>query len=221
MADKVNLITLQEPISPASEAYRTLRMNLQYATLDKALRTLLITSPGADEGKSTTLANLGVTLAQIERRVIMVDCDLRRPRLHQLWGLDNQIGFTTMLLEERYLEEPPLQETGVENLRLLPSGQLPPRPADLLGSQRMDQVIERLLQQADMLLFDAPPVMGVTDAVVLATKVDGVLLVVSAGETKREDAQNALARLNAVNARVVGSVLNNAPLDAALSGYYQ
>ncbi len=221
MADKVNLITIQEPLSPASEAYRTLRMNLQYATLDTALRTLLITSPGPDEGKSTTLANLGVTIAQIEKRVILVDCDLRRPRLHQIWGLENQIGFTTMMLEEHYLEEPPLQATPIENLLLLPSGQLPPRPADLLGSQRMDAVVERLLQEADMLLFDAPPVMGVTDAVVLATKVDGVLLVVSAGETKREDAQNALARLNAVNARVVGSVLNNAPLDAALSGYYQ
>ncbi len=219
-ADSVNLITLQEPLSPASEAYRTLRMNLQYATLDKALRSLLITSPGPDEGKSTTLANLGVTMAQIERHVILVDCDLRRPRLHQIWGLDNSVGFTTMMLEDRYLEEPPLQETGVENLRLLASGPLPPRPADLLGSQRMDQVMERLLQEADMLLFDAPPVVGVTDAVVLATKVDAVLLVVSAGETKREDAQNALARLNAVNARVVGSVLNNVPLDATLSGYY-
>lgn len=221
MGDNVDLITLREPLSAAAEAYRTLRMNLQYATLDKALRSLLITSPGPDEGKSTTLANLGVTMAQIERRVILVDCDLRRPRLHQIWGLDNAVGFTTMMLEERYLEEPPLQETGVENLRLLASGQLPPRPADLLGAQRMDQVIERLLQEADILLFDAPPVIGVTDAVVLATKVDAVLLVVSAGETKRDDAQNALARLNAVNARVVGSVLNNVPLDAALSGYYQ
>lgn len=221
MADTVNLITIREPRSPASEAYRTLRMNLQYATLDKALRTLLITSPGPDEGKSTTLANLGVTLAQIERRVILVDCDLRRPRLHQIWGLDNQVGFTTMMLEERYLEEPPLQQTPVENLRLLASGQLPPRPADLLGSQRMDTVVERLLQEADMLLFDAPPVAGVSDAVVLATKVDGVLLVVSAGQTRREEAQGALARLNAVNARLIGSVLNNAPLGAAMSSYYQ
>ncbi len=221
MADNVDLITIQEPLSPASEAYRTLRMNLQYATLDKAFRTLLITSPGPDEGKSTTLANLGVTMAQIERKVIMVDCDLRRPNLHRIWGLENQVGFTTMLLEERYIEEPPLLETSIENLWLLPSGQLPPRPADLLGSQRMDEVIERLLQEADVLLFDAPPVVGVTDAVVLAAKVDAVLLVVSAGETKREDAQTALARLNTVNANVVGSVLNNAPLDAALSSYYQ
>jgi capsular exopolysaccharide synthesis family protein len=221
MSDQVPLITLQQPSSAASEAYRTLRMNLQYATLDSALRSLLVTSPGPDEGKSTTLANLAVTMAQMERRVIMVDCDLRRPHLHQIFGLDNQVGFSTMMLDEEMLKSPPLQSTGVDNLRLLPSGQLPPRPADLLGSQRMEVVIARLLEEADTLLFDAPPVVGVTDAIVLATKVDAVLLVVSAGETKRESAQIAIERLRNVNAHIVGSVLNNAPLSAGFNSYYQ
>ncbi len=220
MSEPINLITLQEPSSPISEAYRTLRMNLQYASLDRALRSLLITSPGPDEGKSTTLSNLAVTMAQVERRVIMVDCDLRRPRLHHIFGVDNAVGFTTMLLDDDMLEHPPLVETGVDNLWLVPSGQLPARPADLLGSQRMDRVMERLLREADMLLFDAPPVLGVTDAVVLATKVDGVLLVVSAGETKRDQAQSAIERLRTVNAHIVGSVLNNAPLEPAFSSYY-
>ncbi len=134
MPDPIKLITLQEPSSAVSEAYRTLRMNLQYATLDRSLRTLLVTSPGPDEGKSTTLSNLAVTMAQVERRVIIVDCDLRRPRLHEIFGLDNKIGFTTMMLDDDMLQHPPLLNTGVDNLRLLPSGQLPPRPADLLGS---------------------------------------------------------------------------------------
>ncbi len=220
MTVQSDLVTIQDPLSPVSEAYRTLRMNLQYASLDEPLRSLLITSPGADEGKSTTLANLAVTMAQIERRVIMVDCDLRRPRLHQFFGMDNKVGFTTMMLEDSVLEDPPLSDTGVDNLRLLPSGQLPPRPSDLLGSQRMDQVVERLLQEADILLFDAPPVVGVTDAIVLATKVDAVLLVISAGQTQRAQAETAISRLGNVNARIVGSVLNNAPLDAAMSAYY-
>ena len=220
MPNPINLVTLQEPSSQISEAYRTLRMNPQYATLDRSLRSLLVTSAGAEEGKSTTLSNLAVTIAQVEQRVIMVDCDLRRPRLHEILGLDNATGFTTMMLDDQMLEHPPLLETGVENLWLLPSGQLPPRPADLLGSQRMDTVVERLLKEADMLLFDAPPVVGVTDAIVLATKVDAVLLVVNAGETKRDQAETAIERLKNVNAHIVGSVLNNAPMTASLSSYY-
>jgi non-specific protein-tyrosine kinase len=221
MVDPIKLVTLQEPSSAVSEAYRTLRMNLQYATLDRSLRALLVTSPGPDEGKSTTLSNLAVTMAQVERRVIIVDCDLRRPRLHEIFGLENKDGFTTMMLDDEMLEHPPLQKTQVDNLWLLTSGQLPPRPADILGSQRMDAVVERLLKECDVVLFDAPPVVGVTDAVVLATKVDAVLLVVSAGETKREEAQSAIERLKNVNAHIVGSVLNNAPMTASLSSYYQ
>jgi len=221
MTEHLGLITIDEPTSPISEAYRTLRMNLQYASLDKELSTLLITSPGPGEGKSTTLANLAVTMAQVEQRVIVVDCDLRRPYLHQLFGLSNEKGLTTMVLEEDALVDPPLQDTPIKGLQVLASGPLPPRPADLLGSQRMEKVIERLLQMTDRVLFDAPPVMAVTDAVVLATKVAGVLLVTSAGDTKRDHAKQAIERLNRVNAHIVGSVLNNAPMDTTLRGYYK
>jgi len=126
-----------------------------------------------------------------------------------------------VMLDDQALSAPPLQDTGVAGLQLLASGPLPPRPADLLGSQRMERVLERLLADADLVILDAPPVMAVTDAVVLATKVDGVLLVVSAGTTKRENAQQAVERLRKVNARIVGSVLNNAPLDATVHGYYR
>ncbi len=220
MTEQPGLITIMDPLAPASEAYRTLRMNLQFASLDHPLRTLLVTSPGPGEGKSTTLANLAVTMAQVERRVIVADCDLRRPYLHQMFGLSNESGLTTMMLDDQALNAPPLQATAVKGLQLLASGPLPPRPADLLGSQRMEQVLKRLLDDADIVILDAPPVVAVTDAVVLSTKVDGVLLVVSAGETKREHARRAIERLRKVNARVLGVVLNNVPLDAALSSYY-
>jgi non-specific protein-tyrosine kinase len=221
MPDEFGLITIEDSLSPASEAYRTLRMNLQFAALDKRLRTLLVTSPASGEGKSTTLANLAVTMAQVDQRVIVVDCDLRRPSLHRFFGLTNESGLTTMMVDDAALANPPLLATATKNLFLLASGPLPPRPADLLGSKRMETVLERLLADADIVLLDAPPVMAVTDAVVLATKVDGVLLVVSAGETKREHAQRAIERLNKVNARVVGAVLNNAVGENVLGGYYK
>ena len=220
MANDYGLATLKEPASPISEAYRTLRMNLQFAALDAKLRSLLVTSPGPGEGKSTTLANLAVTMAQVDQRVIVVDADLRRPYLHQLFGLPADQGLTTMMLEDSALADPPLQDTDVPGLQVLTTGVLPPRPADLLGSRRMELVIDTLTERADLVIFDAPPVMAVTDAIVLASKVSGVLLVVSAGDTKREHAQHAVERLKKVNSRIVGAVLNNAPLDAAFGSYY-
>jgi len=218
MANDLALITLQEPLSPQSEAYRTLRINLQYASLDEALDTLLVTSVGPDEGKTTSLANLAVTLAQAEQRVIVVDCDLRRPQVHQLFGLPNDRGLTTAILDEQALQAPSLQHTGIENLRVLTSGPLPQRPADLLGSRRMATLIETLKEQADMVLFDAPPVMSATDAAMLATQVDAVLLVMSAGQTRREDSLLAIERLQKVKARIIGALLQNAPAIKA-SGY--
>lgn len=220
MANDYGLVTLTAPASPAAESYRTLRMNLQFASLDRKLRSLLVTSAGPAEGKTTTLANLAVTLAQIDQRVILVDADLRRPSLHRLFQTPNEQGLTTMTLEDEALENPPLQFTAVPGLQVLPSGTLPPRPADLLGSRRMEAVLEALMQRADMVLLDAPPVTVVTDAVILATKVDGVLLVVSAGDTKRDHAKQAVERLAKVNANVVGAVLNNASVDTTLQGYY-
>ena len=220
MADSLGLVTITDPSSPASEAFRSLRMNLQFSSLDKPLRSLMVTSPGAGEGKSTTLANLAVTLAQVDQRVIIVDCDLRRPMLHQLFGLSNQTGISTMVLDDQALQQPPYQETAIKGLLLIASGPLPPRPGDLLGSKKMEIILERLLMDADIILLDAPPIMAATDASILATKVDGVLIVVSAGETKREQAQRSVERLRKVNAHIVGSVINNVPLDSSLTGGY-
>jgi len=220
VATDYGLVTLSDPSSQISESYRTLRMNLQFAALDAELRTLLVTSPGAGEGKSTTLANLAVTMAQVDQRVIIVDADLRRPYLHRLFDIPADQGLTTMMLEDAALENPPLYDTEVPGLRVLSTGTLPPRPADLLGSRRMEAVIHALAEHADMVIFDAPPVLAATDAVILSTKVDGVLLVVSAGETKREHAQQAVERLRKVNANVLGAVLNNAAPETALGAYY-
>ena len=221
MSKKLNeLITVSEPRSPISEAYRTLRTNLDFASLDQALKTLVVTSAGVGEGKSTTLANLAVVSAQAGRTVILVDADLRRPTLHQVFDLDNETGLTTAMMDEAALASPPLRATGIDGLSVLTSGPLPPNPADLLGSRRMDQVIAALAELADQVFFDTPPVVAVTDAAVLATKVDGVLLVISAGKTRREYARTAVQRLEQINARLVGTVLTNVQMGAGFKGYY-
>jgi capsular exopolysaccharide synthesis family protein len=215
-----HLITVADPRSPVSEAYRTLRTNLDFSSLDKPIKTMLITSAGPEEGKSTVLANLAVTTAQTGWKVILVDCDLRRPTLHNLFNLKNDVGLTTMVVDDAAMESPPLKDTGVEGLQLVSSGPLPPNPSELLGSRRMEEIIAALLKRADVVLFDAPPVVAVTDAAVLATKVDGVLLVINAGGTKRDYARTAKARLEKVNANLLGAVLNNVKFDVSLHRYY-
>ncbi len=219
MAEQPDLITLTNPRSPATEAYRTLRTNLTFAALDKPIETLVVTSAAPGEGKSTVLANLAVTMAQGERRVILLDADLRRPGLHEIFGIVNDRGLTTMIVEEAVLDDPPLIDVGVDNLWLMPSGPMPPNPADILGSRKMEEVIAVLRARADVVLFDAPPIIAVTDAAVLGTKVDGVLLVVCAGRTRREHAQRARELLERVHVRIVGAVLNDAPRDVTLGGY--
>ena len=213
------LITISNPRSPIAEAYRTLRTNIQFSSLDRPLRTLLVTGTTPEEGKSTTLANLAVIFAQAGHRVVLVDADLRRPSLHKLFGLPNSIGLTSLFIAEAP-DALPLQETGVPNLALLPSGPQPPNPSELLGSQRMEKVIAALREAADYVLFDCPPIIAVTDAAVLGRKVDGVLLVVSAGKTKRDHAARAKLLLEKVNANVLGVVLTNAKLDMRLYQYY-
>jgi len=221
MSDKLNeLVTVTESRSPISEAYRTLRTNLDFAGLDRALKTLVVTSAGVSEGKSTTLANLAVVSAQAGRRVILVDADLRRPMLHQVFGLANDTGLTTMMMDDAALAAPPLRKTAVEGLSILTSGPLPPNPAEVMGSRRMEEIIAALAERADQVLFDTPPVVAVTDAAVLATKVDGVVLVVSAGHTRRDHARTAIQRLQQINARIVGAVLTNVQVDTGLKGYY-
>jgi len=215
-----SLITLSDPRSPAAEAFRTLRTNIYFSSLDRSIHTLLVTSVAPSEGKSTTLANLAVAMAQGDKKTILVDSDLRRPTLHTVFGLNNDAGLTSLFMDVKGPIEPALNEVGVPNLQVLTSGPLPPNPAEVLGSQRMLDVIAALKNRADMVLFDAPPVVAVTDAAVLGTRVDGVLLVINAGHTRREHAKRAKTQLEKLNIRVVGVVLNGVSADSALGGYY-
>jgi capsular exopolysaccharide synthesis family protein len=214
------IITLTAPTSPAAEAYRTLCVNLEFAAVDRTLRTLLVTSPSPREDKSLALANLAVALADGERSVIAVDADLRRPRLHTIFGLSNERGLTDLFRGALSASEVPLQSIPNTSLKVLTSGPLPSIPSQLLATRRMEEVIALLREQADMVLFDAPPLIAVTDASLLASKVDGVLLVVEAGNTRRDHVRAAKDRLDKVNAWLVGSVLLNAPFDRSFGGYY-
>ncbi|MHB0871794.1 MAG: CpsD/CapB family tyrosine-protein kinase, partial [Chloroflexota bacterium] len=207
------------PRSPAAEAYRTLRTNIQFSSVDNPPRTLLVTGTEADEDSSIVLCNLAITIAQGGSRVIVADCDLRRPSVHEIFDLANDKGITTALLQEKG-EGIPLQQTAVSNLQLLAAGPLPPNPADLLGSQKMRRVIDDLVAAADLVLFGAPPVGLFSDTPVLASRVDGTILVISAGKTRREAANRAKAILEKANARVLGVVLSNARLDSSLYRYY-
>jgi non-specific protein-tyrosine kinase len=215
----IDLVTVGQPRSPISEAYRSLRTSIQFLGLDRTIQTILVTSPGPQEGKSTTLANLAVTFAEAGRDVLAVDCDLRRPSLHHVFGLPNDYGLTALMRDEKTLADVILP-TEIPHLRLLPSGPLPPNPSELLGSQRMDRIIESVRPLAEIILFDSPPAIAVTDASVLGVKMDGVLLVVSAGKTKRDNAVRAKAMLQKGNANVLGVVLNNVKFDGSLYQYY-
>ncbi len=213
------LITALQPRSPISEGYRTLRTNIQFSTVDRPLRTLLVTSAGPAEGKTTTAANLGVVMAQAGLKVIVVDSDLRRPALHRMLGVSNSRGLSTSLLEENPSLDGTLQATGVENLWVLTSGPLPPNPSELLGSERMARLMERLKEKADVVVFDSPPALAVTDAAVLAREVDGVLMVVDAGATRREVVVRARETLARVGANILGAALNKLS-PKGTSGYY-
>lgn len=208
-----NLITLTDPRSAAAEAYRTLRTNLMFSSVENAIQTLLVTSSVPDEGKSIALANLAVTFAQAGNKTILVDADLRRPSQHDIWGVKNQ-GLTQMMLDDATLANPPLVATSVENLSLLPAGQDAPNPADLLSSKRMSEIIGVLKARANYVLFDSPPVLSATDAALLGTKVDGVLLVIESGSSQRDQTARARESLEQVNVRVVGAVLTNAPRES-------
>lgn len=208
---KTQLITLTDPRSAAAEAFRSLRTNLMFSSVENPLHTLLVTSSAQTDGKSVLLANLAVTFAQAGNKTILVDCDMRRPVQHDIWGIANERGLTTMMLEDAAMSNPPLVNTEVENLQILPTGSLPPNPADLLSSQRMSSLIGVLKARANYVLFDSPPVLAATDAALLSSKLDGVLLTVRAGHTRRDHTAQARQALERVHVRIVGAVLTNAP----------
>ena len=216
---KSTLITLTHPRSSAAEAYRALRANLAMFGAEHPLRALIVASAAPGEDQSIALANLAIVMAQGGQRVILVDADLRHPSLHELLGVPNERGLTTLLEEQDALSAPPLAPVAdVDGLQLLPSGPSPLDPAAQLGSKRMEEVIAALQKRADIVLFDAPPVLAATDAVMLGMKTDGVLLVVQAGHTSREHLQQAKEKLEKAHVYIIGVALTHAPTDKSL-GY--
>jgi non-specific protein-tyrosine kinase len=219
--DGASVVSIRDPRSPSAEAYRALRTALQFMGLDRPMGTIQVTSPAAREGKSTTLANLGVAMARAGQRVIIVCCDLRRPGIHELFGLDNAIGFTSVLLGEVVASDALQPVPGEERLSLLASGPIPPNPSELLSGRRTVEVLTALQAQADVVLVDCPPVLPVTDAVVLSRRVDATLLVLSAGETTRNELVRTLEVLGQVDAPLVGMVLNGTSSEGSYGYSYR
>jgi capsular exopolysaccharide synthesis family protein len=214
------MITIDEPRSPVSEAFRSLRTNFQFTSVDKPMRSLLITSAGIGEGKTLVAANLSVVLAQGGSQVTLVDTDLRRPRIHRQLKIPNRRGLTSLFMRPDINLDGALQEAGVNGLSAITSGNLPPNPAELLGSERMRNILEKICQQSHVVVFDSPPVIAVTDAVILSQVVDGVLLVVQPGKSKIAALQKTVEQLKRVGANIIGVVLNNVRHNAARYSYY-
>jgi polysaccharide biosynthesis transport protein len=216
---EARLITHLDPKSPVSEAYRTLRTNLQFSKIDKTVRTMLVTSSGPKEGKSTTSANLAIAMAQSGKRVVLIDGDLRRPVVHSIFGLEKEDGITNYLMDDISYDKM-IKKSIMDNLFIIPSGVLPPNPSELISSQKMEDLIERLKGDFDLVVFDTPPVIAVTDAAILSTKVDGVLLVVKSGQTNYDAVVRAKSLMENVDARMLGALLNGVEVGGMYGTYY-
>lgn len=214
------LIAAVEPRHPISEAYRSIRTNLRFSTIDRRLRTLIVTSPTASEGKSITAANLAIVMAQLELRVILVDADVRKPTQHKLFHLNKQPGLSDALLAENIAPQQYLHEVDIPHLRILTSGMAPPNPAELLSSQRMRQLLEALHTEADVVIVDTPPLLVVTDAAVLASYIRDVVLVVNAKRTQRSALARAMETLHKVDAHLCGVIVNELSRTARGYAYY-
>ena len=214
------LITSRRPKSPVSEAFRTLRTNIDFSSFDKKIKTLLVTSSSASEGKSTVTANLGVTMALTGKKTLIIDADLRNPTQHKTFSISNNVGLTNLLINESILFEDALICTNTDNLYVLTTGPLPPNPAELLNSNKMRDFFDFLAKHFDMILVDAPPVTAVTDAAILASYLDGVILVVAAGQTAVDQVRSAKEQLGKVKANILGAVLNKAPKNGSYYYHY-
>ena len=203
-----SLITYINSTSMISEQYRTIRTNIQFSSIEKDYRTLIITSPGFGEGKTTTTANLGVVMAQQGKKILIVDTDLRNPMLHHFFNSQNTRGLTNVLIHQSSLQET-IRKTGIDNLDILSSGPIPPIQTDLLSSDAMKKLMEQALEEYHVILFDSPPVNALADAQILSNLVDGVVLVVNSGKTKKESGIKALELLKSAKAEFLGVVLNN------------
>jgi capsular exopolysaccharide synthesis family protein len=211
------LVTFFDPKSQVSEAYKGLRTSILFSIPKEGGKAIMITSAGPAEGKSLTVANLAVTLAQTGNRVCILDCDMRKPRLHKLFHLENEEGLSSVLVGKTSLGDV-IRDGLMPGLRIIPCGQRPPNPSELLGSPQMQSLLNELRTIYDYVIMDSPPLAAVTDSVVLARFADGVCLVIKGGETNREVVARGVDLLRNANARILGAVINN--IDVTRKSYY-
>ncbi|MEJ8767633.1 CpsD/CapB family tyrosine-protein kinase [Oceanobacillus sp. HCA-5259] len=214
-----HLITKINPKSPISEQFRTVRTNMQFSSVDNDLKSFLVTSSGPAEGKSSTTANLAIVYAQQGKRVLLIDADLRKPTMHYTFRLDNLRGLSNVLVGEVTLEEA-VNRTDIDTLDVMTCGPIPPNPSELLGSRKMETLLREAKLSYDLVVFDTPPVLAVTDAQILANLVDGSVLVVRSGSTEIEPAQKAKEALAPAKAKLLGVVLNDREKKASNYYYY-
>ena len=217
MLDSKGIITHYNPKSPVSEAYRVLRTNILFSSFDKPIKTMVVTSAGSGEGKSTTIVNLAVTFAQQGSKVLLIDADLRKPRIHRIMMMDNSNGLTNLLSTHNDYRDY-IRSSRINNLDVLLCGAIPPNPSELLMSNVMKQFIQKVRGDYDIILLDAPPAISVTDAAIISTYVDGTILVAASGTVEKEALIGAKEVLNKVKANILGVVLNK--IDRKTTGNY-
>ena len=211
-------IVEKKPKSVAAEAYRSLRTNIQYSSFDNKYQTLVVTSANPGEGKTTVAGNLALVLAQGESKVLLVDCDMRRPSIHKLFKISNTYGISDLLVGNKKLES--VANKYNDNLSIVPAGKIPPNPAEMLASKAMTAFLEEMKNYFDYIVLDTPPLQAVTDAQVLSTKVDGSLIIIRAGVTKKEAINNAVSIIKKVKGNIIGTVLNVAETKKDKYYYY-
>jgi capsular exopolysaccharide synthesis family protein len=209
---------VKEPRSPVAEAFRSLRSNIQFADVDRSIRTILVTSPTPEEGKSTVAANLAIVMAQDGKNVLLLDADMRKPRLHRILNLSNKRGLSDFFAVGRSNLKNVVKQFEIENISVITSGRLPPNPAELLGSERMSQVLDMLKGKYQTVVIDSPPIGVVTDPAILSTRMDATILVVEPEKTHMRVALQAKEQLLRADANVIGLVFNNVPVKRV--GYY-
>jgi capsular exopolysaccharide synthesis family protein len=217
--DKYQILSDINPKSHIAEAYKTIRTNIQFSSVDNEIKVILIASSLPEEGKSTTSVNLAVTYAQESKKVLIIDADLRKPTLHRFFAKSNRTGLTNLLADQTSVHEA-VMDTHIPNLFVLTSGAIPPNPAELLASKRMDHLLKELRSEFDVIIIDSPPTLAVTDSQILSSKCDGVVLVINHGKVKREAARKVVASLTHAKANLLGVVINNKELRKGESSYY-
>ena len=214
-----SIISYNDPKSVISEQYRAIRTNIEYSNVDQNTKTILVTSSDKNEGKTTTVSNLAVSFANLNKKILLIDCDLRNASIHKMFRLNNIYGLTDILAKDRAVDKC-IQETELENLYVLTAGAIPPNPAEILSSEKMKNLIEDLKNIYDYIFIDTPPIGLVTDAGVLSSFIDGVVLVVKSESVEKKYLEETKKKLDAVDARILGAILNSYKSEQKDYNYY-